>query len=135
MKKILLILITITLMIPVFGTFEREAAEAETACGYNFEVSYIEDNGSFTNKGCYGSFEEAKEAMSSLGGDHVVRHYASLSPAKIIAMNSGLAYSYPGRGNSKTMNIYQDVSDRPASPSLRSTPSSGAPPCATSTAA
>ncbi|MBR0461476.1 MAG: glucosaminidase domain-containing protein [Erysipelotrichaceae bacterium] len=112
MKKTVLVLLCALLIIPVFGTFKRVEAQDETACGYNYEVAYIEDNGSFTKKGCYSTFADAKQAMKSLGGDHVVRHYASLSPSRIIAMNSGLAYSYPGRGNSKTLNIYQDVTNR-----------------------
>ncbi|MBR2577950.1 MAG: glucosaminidase domain-containing protein [Erysipelotrichaceae bacterium] len=112
MKKIVSVLLIVSLMLPLIGTFERREVKAETACGLNYEVAYIEDNGSFTNKGCYSSFADAKAAMKSLGGDHVVRHYASLSPSKIVAMNSGLAYSYPGRGNSKIMNIYQHVTDR-----------------------
>ena len=112
MKKFILTLLTIFLIIPVFGIFNSVKVSGETACGLDFEVAYIEDNGSFTKKGCYSDFASAKQAMKDLGGDHVVRHYASLSPSKIVAMNSGLAYSYPGRGNSKTMNIYQHVTDR-----------------------
>ena len=102
------------LIIPVFGTFERRTIKADTGCGYDYELAYIEDDGSFTNKGCYSSFEEAKTALKSKGDDYVVRHYASLSPSGIIAMNSGIAYSYPGRGYSKTMNIYQHVTERSA---------------------
>lgn len=112
MKKFILTLLTIFLIIPIFGIFNSVKVSSDTACGLDYEVSYIEDNGSFSKKGCYSDFNSAKQAMKDFGGDHVVRHYASLSPSKIIAMNSGVAYSYPGRGNSKTMNIYQHVTDR-----------------------
>ena len=111
MKKIILSLLITTLIIPVFGIFNRNIVKGENACGMNYEVAYIEDDGAFSNVACYEDFASAKKAMKELGEDYVVRQENSLSPSKIIAMNSGVAYSYPGRGNSKTMNIYQHVTD------------------------
>lgn len=112
MKKILKLLLICLLLIPIIGSFNTEQISGETSCGLEYEVSYIEDDGSFTNKGCYSDFESAKKAMQEFGEDYVVRQDASLSPSKIIAMNSGVAYSYPGRANSKTLNIYQNNSER-----------------------
>ena len=108
MKKILKLLLICLLLIPIIGSFNTEQISGETSCGLEYEVSYIEDDGSFTNKGCYSDFESAKKAMQEFGEDYVVRQDASLSPSKIIAMNSGVAYSYHGRANSKTLNIYQN---------------------------
>lgn len=62
-----------------------------------YEVDTVNDSGNFDQKGCFSSFAEASNAMKQLGNDAVVRHTASYSPSKIIAMNSGIAYSYPQR--------------------------------------
>ena len=115
MKKLLTCLLTLLLIVPLIGVSTvKEVSAEDTSCGLGYEVDYINDNGSFTSKGCYDSFSEAKSKMKQLGGDHVVRQSQSMSPSKIVAMNSGYAYSYPGRSNSSTMNIYQSVSDRTA---------------------
>ncbi|MDO4500221.1 MAG: glucosaminidase domain-containing protein [Erysipelotrichaceae bacterium] len=112
MKKLLNILLAVLILVPLVGTFERtEVSAQETACGLDFEVAYINDDGTFVSESCHSDFNSAKSKMKEMGGDRVVRHYASLSDSKIIAMNSGVAYSYPGRDNSKTLNIYQHVSD------------------------
>ena len=76
-----------------------------------YEVSYIEDDGSFTKYECYDSFDKAKKKMQELGDDYVVRSADGYSPSKIVAINSGLVYSYP-RGSSSTQNIYESRSDR-----------------------
>lgn len=81
------------------------------ACG-NFEVSYIQDDGSFRQEACFADFASAKQRMKELGGDYVVRSANSYSPTKIVAMNSGLAYAYPGRGKKATLNIYEDLYER-----------------------
>lgn len=70
-----------------------------------FEVAWINDEGGFDTLSCHTSFEEAKSAMNQ--EDTVVRHPASKSPSKIIAMTSGIAYSYSKRNGSLTMKIYQ----------------------------
>lgn len=74
-----------------------------------FEVSYIKDDGSFEKVECYEDFSSAKTKMQELGGDYVVRNANSWSPTKIIAMNEGLAYSYPSRNGIKglTMSLYE----------------------------
>ena len=76
-----------------------------------FEVSHVEDDGSLSKVECYSSLNDAKNKMKE-NRDYVVRNGNSLSPTKIIAMNSGLAYSYPGRSGSITMNLYEHVTDR-----------------------
>ncbi len=72
-----------------------------------FEVDTVNDSGEFDQKGCYASFSEAKSAMAKNGNDAVVRHASSYSPTKIIAMNHGIAYSYPMRSSSATVTINQ----------------------------
>ena len=106
MKKLFIKLLVICLLVPFIGTFEVSAQDLKS-CGY--EVAYINDDGSFSNESCYSDFASAKNRMKELGGDVVVRHDSSYSYTKIIAMNSGIAYSYPRDG--ATLNIYQDVNN------------------------
>ncbi len=106
MKKLFIKLLVICLLVPFIGTFEVYAEDLKS-CGY--EVAYINDDGSFNTESCYSDFASAKNRMKELGGDVVVRHDSSYSYTKIIAMNSGIAYSYPRDG--ATLNIYQDVNN------------------------
>ena len=106
MKKLFIKLLVICLLVPFIGTFEVYAEDLKS-CGY--EVAYINDDGSFSTESCYSDFASAKNRMKELGGDVVVRHDSSYSYTKIIAMNSGIAYSYPRDG--ATLNIYQDVNN------------------------
>ena len=106
MKKLFIKLLVICLLVPFIGTFEVSAQDLKS-CGY--EVAYINDDGSFSTESCYSDFVSAKNRMKELGGDVVVRHDSSYSYTKIIAMNSGIAYSYPRDG--ATLNIYQDVNN------------------------
>ena len=96
------------------NTFEAYASEYYTfSCSAGqYEVSYIEDDGNFEKHSCYNDFSSANAKMKELGGDYVVRSSTSLSPTKIVSMNSGLAYSYPARSDNVTMNLYEDPSDR-----------------------
>ena len=106
MKKLFIKLLVICLLVPFIGTFEVYAQDLKS-CGY--EVAYINDDGSFSTESCYSDFASAKNRMKELGGDVVVRHDSSYSYTKIIAMNSGIAYSYPR--DRATLNIYQDVNN------------------------
>lgn len=106
MKKIFISLLVVCLLVPLVGTFEVFAQDLKS-CGY--EVAYINDDGSFSTESCYSDFVSAKNRMKELGGDVVVRHDSSYSYTKIIAMNLGIAYSYPRDG--ATLNIYQDVNN------------------------
>lgn len=106
MKNLFIKLLVICLLVPFIGTFEVSAQDLKS-CGY--EVAYINDDGSFSTESCYSDFASAKNRMKELGGDVVVRHDSSYSYTKIIAMNSGIAYSYPRDG--ATLNIYQDVNN------------------------
>jgi len=72
-----------------------------------YEVDDIEKDGSFSSAGCYDTYKAAKAAMEKRGDNAVVRHGSSLSPTKIIAMNSGVAFSYPARSGSATLSITQ----------------------------
>lgn len=106
MEKLFIKLLVICLLVPFIGTFEVSAQDLKS-CGY--EVAYINDDGNFSTESCYSDFASAKNRMKELGGDVVVRHDSSYSYTKIIAMNSGIAYSYPRDG--ATLNIYQDVNN------------------------
>lgn len=113
MKKIFISLITTILLLSIipFNTAFKVKANAYYSYGCNsdeFELSYIENDGSFTKVSCHSNFDEAKKAMKA-NKDYVVRYSKSYSPTMIVAMNEGLAYTYPGRSNSSTMNIYQNV--------------------------
>ena len=109
MKK----LIWITLALLIFSlnlTSKIQAEDKYPMNSNNYEVAYINDDGTFSMVAEFSSFNEAKSKMKELGGDHVVRHNKSLSPTKIIAMNSGIAYSYPRTG--ATLNVYEDAAIR-----------------------
>ena len=116
MKKIFITFITclfVMTSMPLTRLFHVAAATYyPMACSASeFEVSYINDDGSFTKISCHSSFSEAKSMMKT-DKDYVVRYSKSYSPTKIVAMNNGLAYSYPCRRNSSTMNLIQNPSDR-----------------------
>ena len=122
MRKILISLLTSLLLLPVVGSFNAFKISASfsnfSRNDYNYypmgceigeyEVSYIEDDGSLTKKSCHSDFNEAKTKMYELGEEYVVRNAYSLSPTKIVAMVEGRAYSYPGRTNSSTMSFYDE---------------------------
>ena len=112
MRKIITLILTLFIVLgilPLSNSFKLAASSYYSyGCSTNqFEVAYINDDGSFSNVSCHGSFSEAKSAMKA-NKDYVVRYSKSYSPTLIVAMNSGLVYTYPGRGNSSTMNIYQN---------------------------
>ena len=108
-KIVLTAFILISILPAVSGNFKAEAASNYSfACGSDeFEVSYIEDDGSLTKVSCHSTLEDAKSAMK-VNNDYVVRKSNSYSKTKIVAMNSGLAYSYPNRRGTNTMYLYQD---------------------------
>lgn len=71
------------------------------ACGTQYSVDYAKEDGTFEKVACYQDVTSAINKMHSLDDRAVVRHHASYSPLKIIAMNRGVAYSYSFRsGNS-----------------------------------
>ena len=118
MKKLKLInavlcALLICMLMPVSGSLSVSAdSYYPMACSAGqFEVSSINNDGSFTKISCHGNLKDAKTAMKK-NSDYVVRYGKSYSPTKIVAMNSGLAYSYPGRRNSSTMYLFQNPLER-----------------------
>ena len=103
-KKIFFTLLLSIILIPILGNFDSDVVYAEGS----YVVEYIEDDGDLKPIESYGSYEDAYQLMIT-NEDYVICHSDSLSPYKIIAMNSGLVYSYPYRGNSNTMNIYENI--------------------------
>ena len=75
-----------------------------------YEVDNVNSSGGFDKVSCHNQYSSALDAMKQLGDDGVVRHISSLSPTKIIAMNSGMAFAYPFRGGSSLLVYYQDPS-------------------------
>ena len=83
------------------------------ACG-NYEVSWVNDNGTFSEISCHNDLGSALNTMFNYGIDAVVRHPASKSPTKIIAMVSGLVASYSYRRGSnvtQTGDVVKRVAD------------------------
>lgn len=116
-KKILtIVLITLlsVILLPTFGYFNSiNAYDKDDYYEYYsskmYEVDEITDDGDFSFVKDYDSFDSAKSKMKS-NKDYVVRCKYGYSPTRIVAMNSGLAYSYP-RGTSPTQNIYEKYGD------------------------
>lgn len=117
MKKILTIFISallLTFVLPIgdsFNTVSKVYADSyyPLSCPVEeFEVSHIENDGSLTMVSCHSHYSNAVKTMKQ-DNDNVIRHANSYSPTKIIAMNSGIAYSYPERNGSITMNLYQNL--------------------------
>ena len=114
-KKKVLLLPIVTMLLTLCNAYEVQAKESYSeyypmGC-HAYEVDTVNDSGNFDQKGCYASFAEASNAMKQLGDDAVVRHAASYSPSKIIAMNSGIAYSYPQREGGITLDVKQYGTD------------------------
>ena len=78
-------------------------------CGDNYELSLVNNQGTFDLVGCYADFDQANTALKGQGDDAVIRHSKSYSNTGIIAINSGIAYSYPVRSGSITLE-YEQVS-------------------------
>lgn len=115
LKRLLYLTFSLLLTIPIFGILSSYEVEAESNYSLScpaFELSYIEDDGSFRKVECYSDFNEANNKMKELGGDHVVRNAKSLSPTKIVSMNSGLAYTYAVRSKSTLQNIYASIDEK-----------------------
>lgn len=75
------------------------------SCGSDYEVSVVNNDGGFNVIGCYGSYISAQESLKKSGDDAVIRHNKSYSPTKIIAMNHGIAISYPQRVGSAILTL------------------------------
>lgn len=101
-RNLLLVVAVSVCCLPVMQTSKITANAAEwnnyaIHQGCVFDVDVVNNQGGFDHKGCYNDFNTAKNAMNSLGQDAVVRHGASASPTKIIAMVNGLVANNPYR--------------------------------------
>ncbi|MEG0076705.1 MAG: hypothetical protein RR700_02635, partial [Anaerorhabdus sp.] len=118
MNKLIKFILSMTLVFsslvmlqsPIVTPIDVQADVTSLACGTQYEVAIANTNGTFTKMSCHNSFSDAQNTMWGYGDDAVVRHHASKSPMKIVAMSTGLAITYPMRSGSSTMNITQDVS-------------------------
>ncbi len=111
MSKILKTILAVILASSVVFIMPKTVLEVEaaTGCSGSYEVATINDDGSFNKVDCKSNFADAKALMKTLGDDAVVRHEQSYSPTQIIAMNSGIVYSYPVRSDSQTLIIYGNL--------------------------
>lgn len=108
LKKISLYMLTALIFFSAVCVLSTKPVHAIDSCEA-FGVYYINDEGEYELKDCKGSLSEAKSVMKSLGEDYVVKHDKSMSPSKIVAMNSGIVYSYPYRTNDRnTLYVYQN---------------------------
>lgn len=98
MKKIAVFLIVLlTLLIPSVVFADDKP----------YKVYFVENDGSFTIVESYSDFESAKNKMKENIDYVVINKEISYSPEGIIAMNRGIAYTYPGRSGSPTLLIYE----------------------------
>lgn len=109
LKLIFPILLMVIALIPQAlqaDTFDLDCEE--------FELAQINQDGTLSTVACYADFTSAKKAMAEKD-NYLIRHKASLSATKIIAMNNGVAYSYPYRAERNTLLIYEraDFKTRP----------------------
>lgn len=110
LKLLLAIFMAVTLLPQLTSTPLIDTAKAADnypmGCGGNqYETSWLNNDGSFSKLGCYDNLQAALQEMWNNGDDAVVRHGASKSPMKIIAMNSGVAAGYTFRLSSDTVDI------------------------------
>lgn len=105
-RKIFFTILLTLFLIPLFGYFNHEIVLAEGA----YKVCEIDDDGDLDVVNSFSNYDDAYDLMVQ-DDNYVITHGDSLSPSKIIAMNSGLVYSYPYRGASNTMNIYEAVGE------------------------
>lgn len=99
-KKLLKILLSFLIALTSFFSIhlnEQVSADNGFACGGDYEVALVNDDGTFNKISCHSDFYSAKQAMQEAGKDAVVRHSASYSPTGIIAIAQGVAISYPRR--------------------------------------
>lgn len=116
-KKILTLLLSTLLtvvLLPIFGSFNSVNAYDKNSyyeyfTSNMYEVDRITNSGKFELVQGFDDFDSAKNKMKT-NADYVVRCRSGYSPTRIVAMNSGLAYSYP-RGSSSTQNIYERYGD------------------------
>ena len=118
-KKVLLTLLTLFMLFALLpfmsGNFVSAYDYSDQQDYYPmgcpiYEVSSM-DNGQFVKVSCHSDFNEAKNIMKT-NDNYVVRYANSYSPTKIVAMNSGIAVTYPGRTDDELVYIYQNMDVR-----------------------
>ncbi|MGB7595520.1 MAG: hypothetical protein WBL80_08135, partial [Erysipelotrichaceae bacterium] len=108
----------------VFSGVNRniDVAAAAVVCDATlpYEVSVITAKDVYTVNACYATLAAAQTALTTLSASTpnvVVRHPASLSPSKIIAMDRGIAATYDYRSDTtSTINIYSTYSTTTLAP-------------------
>lgn len=117
MKNIKILIFSILLSLLFIPTCSFLSVEKAYAQDYMYdyfsdslyEVDHITDSGNFEFVKAFDDFSSAKSFMRQKGS-YVVRCKYGYSSTKIVAMNSGLVYSYP-RGSSNTQDLYEEWGD------------------------
>lgn len=116
-KIVLLVVIGLILTIPNGTIFGVNSKASALSCEITqFGLSNINIDKTWTNLGCYATFDEAKIAMTeqkATYNDLVITHDGSFSPLKIIAASRAIAASYPFRnggatGNNVTVDMFRN---------------------------
>lgn len=94
--------------VSVKAEYKQDYSHYNFACSLKYEVDYINDDGSFKKIDCYDDFNKAKNKMHE-NQDYVIRRNDGYSPTRIVAMNSGLAYSFNRSSTDVVINIYEGV--------------------------
>jgi len=108
----LLCLLLLTVIMPISRCFSNVINAYSHDYKYDYisnkmyEVDHISDEGTFEFIADFDDFDSAKSLMQT-SKNYVVRCKYGYSPTRIVAMNSGIVYSYP-RGSSNTQDIYED---------------------------
>ena len=106
-KSIIKTILSLFLFVGLFPPTVVYAADEyyEYHCGNDYELASVNDDGTFKMLACHTSFSSASTALSESDNNTVIRHPSSLSPTKIIAMNHGVAMSYPARTGEVTLTL------------------------------
>lgn len=112
MRKLMKLLIAVLMVFTCIPVMSESIITAKADTDYypmqqgcsGFEVDTVKDDGNFEYRGCYRTFNEAKNAMSQLGDDGVVRAADANTHTRIVAMNKGIAYTCTLEGKTVSLN-------------------------------
>lgn len=112
LRKVMVTLAAACIIVPLMQAKATKVNAIDTSSysihqGCTFDVDVVNDQGGFDHKECASSFSAAVTAMNKYGQDAVVRHSASKSPTKIVAMVNGIVISNPYRTGDSLSYYYE----------------------------
>lgn len=111
LRKVMVTLAAACIIVPLMQAKATKVNAIENGYdihqGCTFDVDVVNDQGGFDHKECASSFSAAVTAMNKYGQDAVVRHSASKSPTKIVAMVNGIVISNPYRTGDSLSYYYE----------------------------